>query len=214
MKLQHSCPLCLTTAKFFRQFDNKVYYECPQCKAVFLDTKDQPKEQKELARYQLHQNDVHDLGYQNFVKPLVHAIQTDFSPHDEGLDFGCGPGPVATKLLRDKDYQMKVYDPYFFDIPENLDTKYDFIICCEVIEHFYQPRKEFAFLYDLLKPQGKLYAKTSLIDSKIKTYFDNWDYKNDPTHVFFYATETLNWIKNEFGFANLQLYKNFFILEK
>ncbi|HLS31239.1 MAG TPA: class I SAM-dependent methyltransferase [Flavobacteriaceae bacterium] len=214
MKLQHGCSLCLSEAEFFWRYDSKDYYECPECQAVFLAAEFHPEQQAELQRYQLHQNDVNDVDYQNFVKPLVQAIQTDFSVNNEGLDFGCGSGPVATKLLRDEEYQVKVYDPYFFNIPENLDFKYDFIICCEVIEHFYQPRIEFELLFDLLNPDGKLYAKTSLIDTKIKMDFNNWGYKNDPTHVFFYTPETLTWIKKQFGFANLKLHKDFFVLEK
>lgn len=214
MKLRERCSLCLTIAENFCVYEEKEYFECPECKAVFLAAAYQPTQLEELERYQLHENDVHDLDYQNFVRPLVEEIQADFTTQSEGLDFGCGPGPVATKLLRDKDYKLKVYDPYFFDIVENLDFKYDFIICCEVMEHFHQPRAEFERLFNLLNARGKLYAKTSLIDEEIKLDFCNWGYKNDPTHVFFYTIETLRWITNHFRFANLSIRNDFFVFEK
>lgn len=214
MSRHHSCPLCLTTAEFFRQYDNRIYYECPECQAVFLAPEYHPGKQEEIKRYQLHQNDVNDPRYQNFVKPIVQAILADFSMRDEGLDYGCGPGPVVTKLLRDKDYELRIYDPYFFNIPENLAFEYNFIICCEVMEHFHNPRIEFRILFELLRPKGKLYAKTSLVDAEIKKDFNNWGYKNDPTHVFFYSIKTLKWIKNQLGFSKLILHKDFFVLGK
>jgi hypothetical protein len=33
--------------------------------------------------------------------------------------------------------------------------------------------------------------------------FENWFYKNDPTHVFLYQIETIQWIKNYFGFNDV-----------
>ena len=33
--------------------------------------------------------------------------------------------------------------------------------------------------------------------------FENWFYKNDPTHVFLYQKETFHWIKNYFGFKKV-----------
>ena len=35
--------------------------------------------------------------------------------------------------------------------------------------------------------------------------FDAWYYKNDPTHVFIYRAETIEWIKNHFGFSSVTI---------
>ena len=76
----------------------------------------------------------------------------------------------------------------------------DFIICCEVIEHFHSPSSEFALLRKLLKPGGSLLCMTHLLPKK--TAFRNWYYKNDPTHVIFYSEENIQWIKSNFNFES------------
>jgi len=101
-----------------------------------------------------HNNDVNDSGYHKFVSPIVNAVLNDFLPEHKGLDFGAGTGPVISKLLTDRNYQIKQYDPYFFNLPELLQKKYDYIVCCEVIEHFYDPDKEFQLLKSLLKARN------------------------------------------------------------
>lgn len=214
MKLRHSCPLCLSTATFLLQVQQDEYYECPKCEGIFLAEKNRLNEIEELGRYQLHQNKVEDIRYQNFVKPLVEAVKKKFPVTAGGLDFGCGSGPVIAKMLSDAGYVMKKYDPFFFDIKENLQRSYDFIVCCEVMEHFYHPKKEFALLYKLLLPGGKLYAKTSLVSFEIRADFKNWYYKDDPTHVFLYAEKTLRLIKQQYNFSDLQIEEEYFVFKK
>jgi 2-polyprenyl-3-methyl-5-hydroxy-6-metoxy-1,4-benzoquinol methylase len=160
-----------------------------------------PREEK--ARYETHNNCPDDMRYQQFVSPIVESIMKAFEPTAKGLDFGAGTGPVITKMLTDAGYSMELYDPFFHDNPEALELKYDFIVCCEVIEHFHHPFKEFTLLRSLLKPKGILYCKTELISENL--VFENWYYKNDPTHVFFYHNETLRWIRKNLLFTGLQV---------
>ena len=35
--------------------------------------------------------------------------------------------------------------------------------------------------------------------------FHNWYYKNDPTHVFIYQMNTIHWLQQEFGFADVKI---------
>ncbi|MEW7280790.1 methyltransferase domain-containing protein [Aquimarina sp. 2201CG1-2-11] len=84
--------------------------------------------------------------------------------------------------------------PIFVQTKTFLKKRYVYIVCFEVMEHFYNPAKEFGLLKSLLLPNGTLYCKTKLYNSMIN--FTTWWYKNDPTHVFFYSNSTLLWIKN------------------
>ena len=77
-----------------------------------------------------------------------------------------------------------------------MSRKYDFIVCCEVMEHFFQPFQEFQALFKCLRPQGKLICKTHMFEKGMD--FDSWYYKDDPTHVFIYQAETVHWIKNNY----------------
>ena len=168
--------------------------------------------EKEKERYQLHQNDVDDEGYQNFVSPLVDAVLKNFEADDLGLDFGSGTNSVITSLLRKKGYNIETYDPFFDPNTNALEHTYDYIVSCEVIEHFYQPSKEFARLYSLLKPGGILFCKTNLYSSSIN--FESWWYKNDATHVFFYSDKTVQWINKHFDYQELKVLKAHFHLKK
>ncbi|NOR86200.1 MAG: methyltransferase, partial [Bacteroidales bacterium] len=63
--------------------------------------------------------------------------------------------------------------------------------------------KEFDLLKDLLENNGVLYCMTDIYDDSIN--FHTWYYKNDPTHVFIYKQETIEWIKNNIGFSNVTI---------
>ena len=195
-----NCPLC---SGISREFFKEEFFICATCSGIFRAESALPSKQVEKLRYEEHNNDVFDDGYRSFVSPLVNKVLEDFSSGHEGLDFGAGPGPVVSKILEENNYQIKQYDPFFHDYPELLKAKYDYVACCEVIEHFHIPRKEFELLKSLLRNNAKLYCMTHLYDDSID--FSNWYYKNDNTHVFFYQAETMNWIKSEFGFKSLDL---------
>lgn len=208
-----NCPLCKAGTQKLGVFEAIVYFQCKNCKGIFKHPEFYLSLRKEYGRYQLHENDVNDKAYQNFVSPITHAIQQNFSTTKTGLDFGCGSGPVAAKILNDHGYTIKLYDPFFYNLPENLDQKYDFIVCCEVMEHFHHPNKEFKLLRNLLHQSGRLYCKTEILSSKTINNFKDWWYKNDPTHVFFYTTETLAWIKQHFGFLDLKIHSDYFYFQ-
>lgn len=166
-----------------------------------MDKKLRPDSELEKLRYQEHINDVENEGYQNFVSPITSAILKDFLPINKGLDFGAGTGPVISKVLRDNNFSIVQYDPFFHNYPILLNDKYDYIACCEVMEHFYHPKKEFELLRHLLQPNGKLYCMTDLYDESID--FSKWYYKNDQTHVFIYHKKSIDWIQKNIEFSDV-----------
>lgn len=115
-----------------------------------------------MLRYQKHNNDIEDDGYQQFVSPITLAIMRDFTQNHKGLDFGAGIGPVIFKILKDQGYMIRLYDPFFHNYPNLLKAQYDYIAVCEVIEHFHDPKKEFSLLKKLLRQNGKLYCMTNI----------------------------------------------------
>jgi SAM-dependent methyltransferase len=207
MKKINTCPLCSSESTIFFQRKERLYHQCSNCSGIFVDKALLPEPTKEKQRYKEHNNDVENEGYQKFVSPITSAILKSFSENHIGLDFGAGTGPVIAKILNDNNYNIKLYDPFFHNIPELLNEKYNYIACCEVMEHFHNPFKEFKLLKRLLKPNGKLFCLTHIYHVGIP--FANWYYKNDPTHVFIYQKETLAWIKKEFGFSKMEIEGNF-----
>ncbi len=195
------CPLCNTQTEIFFTLKNKEYHKCSTCFAISMNPRHYLTSEQEKNRYQEHNNDVNDPRYQDFVMPIVNCILTDFTEKDCGLDFGSGTGPVITKLLRDANYNITPYDPFFDNNPKALKSSYNFIACCEVIEHFHNPLKEFQLLKSLLRSKGKLICMTDSYHENID--FEKWYYKNDDTHVLFYHAKTFDWIKKELNFSKV-----------
>lgn len=188
------CTLCSTP------LTNKAddyYFICDTCGAYIKNVKYYLTTEQEKCRYEEHHNDVNDLGYQKFTSPITNNILEKFSPKHLGLDYGCGTGPVISKMLQDKGYKVELFDPYFYPNQKYLDYRYDYIIACEVFEHFYHPKEEIERLIGLLKPNGYLYIMTHLYSSQID--FKKWYYRKDPTHVFIYTEKSISFIANKYS---------------
>lgn len=204
------CPLCNDSAQPYYQEKERHFLKCQNCKAVITHPDNFLTIEEEKQRYLTHVNIPDDPRYQQFVSPITSGILNDFASNHKGLDFGSGTGSPIMKVLKDNGYDISEYDLFFHNHPELLQQHYDYIACCEVAEHFKEPHKEFALLRKLLKPGGILYLMTEMIDDSKD--FAVWYYKKDPTHVFLFHPETFEWIKQEFGFANLRIDKRLAVL--
>ena len=194
------CPLChYTDCLIFCADKRRQYWRCSQCQLVFADPASLLDAAAEISIYQQHQNDPADARYRAFLNKLAAPLQQRLATTGlQGLDFGCGPGPTLSLMLAEAGQQMAIYDPYFADNPEVLTRQYDFICATEVIEHFYQPAREWQLWLQLLKPGGWLGLMTKLTDQV--TDFANWHYKNDPTHVSFFSSKTFAYLAGRDGF--------------
>jgi len=194
-----NCRLCgQETIPFY----GNVFFQCSNCKGISKKTSLLPDLDKEKKRYDHHQNSPSD-GYAEFVSPLLNHLLNSFTNKNIGLDFGCGPDSVISKILTEKKYIIKKFDPFYENHPEILEENYDFVIVIEVVEHFHQPFLEFKKLKNLLNVNGELLIMTHLFDTSIN--FEKWYYKNDFTHVFFYTHETFDWIKKQYNFSELEI---------
>lgn len=183
------CTLC--DSKLTNKKDD-YYYKCDNCKAIVKDKVHYLSSDKEKARYESHNNNVNDIGYQNFTSPITNYVIKEFTPKHKGLDFGCGTGPVISSMLQKKDYNIVKYDPFFAPNKNTLKNTYDYIVSCEVFEHFYNPKEEINRLISLLNTNGVLLIMTLLYNSQIN--FNSWFYRKDPTHVFIYTKKTIEYI--------------------
>ncbi|QLY40131.1 class I SAM-dependent methyltransferase [Hujiaoplasma nucleasis] len=199
--MTQKCRLCQHPMDFFDSARNRDYYRCPQCDSIQLDHEQLLNPMDEKKRYDTHNNDIMDKGYQSFVSPITNYILNHFDKDDQGLDFGAGPGPVISKLLMDQSYSISQYDPFFHPDNELLNKSYDYIIACEVIEHFNHPKSSFNAIKKSTKTNGQWIFMTYLYDDSID--FQKWHYKNDETHVIFYSKKTLEYIKNIYQFKSL-----------
>jgi cyclopropane fatty-acyl-phospholipid synthase-like methyltransferase len=164
-----------------------------------MDPARMPAPDVEHARYLLHQNDPADTGYRQFLSKLADPLLQRLEPRREGLDYGCGPGPVLAMMLREAGHKVTLFDPFFFPDPAPLLRTYDFITCTETIEHFHHPADEFSRLDGMLRPGGWLAIMTGFQTDDAG--FADWDYRNDFTHVVFYRETTLRRIALMHGWS-------------
>ena len=210
--------------KCFGVICTRLYWRCECCGMIFLDPSLRLSSEEELSRYRTHDNSLENLGYVEFLKqlwlPMEELLNSSMGGLSKesmrGLDFGCGPGPTLHQIASRSDYQMDLYDPYFYPI-ELTEGSYDFITCTEVIEHLASPSKEWMQLKNLLKPNGILGVMTYLYDGVIghgKTEsFRDWSYRKDDTHISFYSKKTLNYISEYFGFNLLECHPRWQIFQ-
>ncbi|MEX2349246.1 MAG: methyltransferase domain-containing protein [Flavobacteriaceae bacterium] len=204
-----NCPLCHSPLKTLIDTD---YFDCSGCRALVKNPSLLPTPEEEQKRYESHNNDVNDPRYQKFTAPIWQYILEHFNREDLGLDFGSGTGPVISKMLLDKGYTIKQYDPFFSPDYALLDLNYHYIACCEVVEHFFHPRDEFTKLDRMLLPGGTFVGMTLLYNDGID--FKTWSYRKDETHVFIYRKETLEYIARLFDYKLTELTNRFFVFEK
>lgn len=201
----HTKYLCTLPAKTPR-----LYFYCDRCELRFLNPAQRLSASVEKQRYEIHENDVTNPGYQNFVRPIVDAVVAELPQTANGLDFGCGTGPVLFEMLQAAGYAMQKYDPFFEPNAAALAREYDFIVSSEVVEHFYFPDQEFARLNTLLKPGGTLALMTLLFQNQ--TSFEDWYYIKDPTHVALYSPASFDYIAKTFGFSGVEILSDRLVL--
>jgi cyclopropane fatty-acyl-phospholipid synthase-like methyltransferase len=178
-------------------FHARRYHACAACGLLHLDPADRLSRADERTHYASHENDAADAGYRAFLNRLAAPLVARLAPGARGLDYGSGPGPTLSLMLREQGFTMADYDPAFAPDPVVLGARYDFITCTEVAEHFHDPAGEFERLVAMLRPGGVLAVMTECLRDEQR--LDAWRYLRDPTHVSFYRARTFTWIATHFG---------------
>ncbi|MFC1607288.1 class I SAM-dependent methyltransferase [Candidatus Latescibacterota bacterium] len=188
-----NCPLCLTAdPQPFHEDLNRSYLRCETCQLAFVPSEEHLSHEEEKIRYDMHENSHDNKGYREFLSRLFTPLQERLNPAGSGLDFGSGPGPVLSDMLREAGHSMTIYDPYFAHDPDVLNRQYDFITATEVVEHLCHPGTELERLWTCLKPGGLLGVMTKLVLDKES--FSRWHYIRDLTHVSFFSKATFRWL--------------------
>lgn len=198
---ENICPLC-THKKSFTHLvgpEQRNYLHCHHCQLIFMASEFLPDSATEKARYKAHQNGPQLVGYVNFLLQAINPTLAYLTRDMRGLDYGCGPAPTLSTLLRPHGFHCENFDPYFFPLlPED---KFDFIFATEVVEHFFNPGQELQRIKGLLKPGGIFTIMTEQWKSVEK--FSAWHYARDITHVCFYHAKTMEFICAQYGFEKL-----------
>ncbi len=175
----------------------KKYYKCTDCYYIFVGKSHLLDSESEKKRYELHKNHKNDQGYISFLSKVINPLLESIKTNMIGLDYGCGPAPVVSEILKENKIHCEYYDPYFYpkDIP---DEKYDYIISTECFEHFYYPSKEINIINSHIKKDGYLAIMTGFWNESILSR--EWYYAMDPTHTGFYCQRTIDYIAHNWNY--------------
>ena len=184
------CPLCNSHHTVSYQQDSD-YRQCSICQLIYTPQDQHLNESEEKSRYDQHQNDPQDQRYRDFLSKVFNPVLNHIKPGQQGLDFGCGPGPTLSLMFNECGYQVDLYDKYYAADEAVFSKSYDFITTTEVAEHLEAPGYELDRLFSMLNPGGVLALMTQLYDG---VDFAQWHYKNDPTHICFYHSDTMRFL--------------------
>lgn len=208
-----SCRLCdQPLGDAFWRDKRRPYHRCERCQMIQVPPQAFVRLEDEKSEYDLHQNEIHDAGYRRFLNRMFQPMQARISPCAQGLDFGCGPGPALATMFQEAGHEVALYDLFYFNDASAWDRVYDFITATEVVEHLHHPRAELDQLAAHIKPGGYLGVMTKL--STGEADFPHWHYKNDRTHVSFFAWESFEYLAAQWGWALEQADKDVVILQK
>jgi len=189
--------LCHHETVAFSQDKSRPYVRCPQCFLVSVPAAFHLDQIAEKAHYDCHNNDVADVGYQQFLSRTLTPLIARIKPDATGLDFGCGEGAVLSQMAAAQGIKVVNYDLFYHPDTQVLSQQYDFVCLTEVIEHIANAQALMTQLSTLLLPGGILAVMTKQVPSLDK--FNYWYYKIDPTHINFYSIETFQWLALQQG---------------
>lgn len=184
--------------------NNWGFLHCEKCEYIFKDKADLVTKEDELKQYNNHNNTMDSPGY---VEMFENFMDSTFKEHLKDiknvLEFGSGPGPVFSELLKQQGLHVEIYDKYFSPEKVYEGKKYDLITSTEVIEHIEDPKKIFEFFSLHVKSGGYLALMTQFHTNDAED-FKKWWYKNDPTHICFFRPHTFEVLAKMNGFKVLK----------
>lgn len=188
------CKICASAKLSALDDGKKIYRHCSDCNYIFLDSTYYLSTVEEKRRYSLHNNTIQNNGYVNMFERFFERVFPHIGDVKTILDFGCGPGPVMTELLKRRGYKVSLYDIYFHNKKENLNATYDLVISTEVFEHLSDPLNIFEnIIRNCVKKSGYIALMTRMHPNNNQK-FKNWYYKTDETHIGFFSKETFEFL--------------------
>lgn len=199
------CKICQSTSQplFSKKILGKYtadYFKCPEC--AFIQTSE-PVWLAEAYSTAITHLDIgllnRNLRLSHVVPPIIDAC---FPAAKTCIDYAGGYGAFV-RLMRDEGYDFYRQDIYcenifaeHFDHSDSGQQRYSLLTAFEVFEHFSDPAKEIAALFDL---SDDLIFSTVLYDEV--TNLEDWWYLSVETgqHVAFYSMKTLEYLAKKHG---------------
>jgi hypothetical protein len=181
-----NCLVCASSNLCLLKNPRRTFFRCNDCGFSFLHPDFLPSEEAALNRYKFHQNDDDNKGYQEYLSNIIDRALFYAGKPKSVIDWGSGPAPLASHILRDQGFSVFSWDPNFASSEKPQQSFYDAGICIEVAEHFINPQKDFSAFFETVKRGSFVIVHTHLAP-KDDDAFLRWWYTEDITHVSFYS---------------------------
>lgn len=215
-----TCPQCRSCVAAAPHWDAPRFLRCPECGVIFRDPF---PTQTQLAEYYCdgwsapEQRPVETGNTDAAISAqLVDALSRSLSRPLAGvriLDFGAGRGAMSLELKK-RGAEVVAVEPFGYDylasrgitvygdlseLPSG--SRFDGVVCIEVIEHIRDPIAVLAGLRDLLAPDGWLFITTpNAAGLPAKLMGQRWREADKPGHVVFFTPITLTRALERAGF--------------
>lgn len=207
-----NCSLCkVAGCTLFFKDRHRSFYFCPACELLFVPCNEHITVEDEKKRYELHDNSPGNSGYVRFLEEIVMTVKALELKNPKILDFGSGKNMVLSGILQRTGRDCDSYDPLYEIGNGNCSKQYDILVLCEVIEHLRDLNHEIRMIKGMLEKDGVVVLRTNIYESREK--FRTWWYKEDLTHINFFAMKTIEQFASNLGCGKLkQRQKNMFLL--
>ena len=204
------CPICRSPVEQSLHDPGlrRTYFACGACGFIFLASEDRLPLQLQKARYLRHENSLSEKGYRSFLDSFLRKTVIPYvEKGTRVLDFGSGPVPAFSWLLKQNGYRVDSFDPVFCPDYSWRKRRYGAVILVEVLEHLTDPVDTLSRLRDRLSPGGFLCIRSSLHEGDLSR-FESWWYRQDPTHVSFFSAASLQHLAAKLGFVVISISEN------
>ena len=201
----NTCKICQSSTSIIEDGKKELcYYRCLSCGFVSLDDKHRVDKEREKKQYDQHNNSLENEGY---VQMFEEFIDLSISPYikniQTALDFGSGPTPVFSELLKRRGLEVDIYDIFYAPKKVYKDKSYDLISSTEVFEHLSKPLEVLELLTKHLNHQGYIALMTKFPPKEDKAFL-NWWYRRDPTHIGFFTPKSFEIMAEKVGLKLLK----------
>ena len=203
------CKICNNRVKEIEDKKKSFcYYRCLSCGFISLDDAQRVDKKREKKQYDQHNNSLENEGY---VQMFEEFIDLCIAPYLENiqtaLDFGSGPTPVFSELLKRRGLEVDIYDLFYAPEKVYKNRSYDLITSTEVFEHLSKPLEILELLTQHLNPKGYIVLMTKF-PPKEDNAFLNWWYRRDPTHISFFTPKSFEIMSKKVGLKLLKTMNN------
>lgn len=212
------------------------HVRCKNCQMVYVNPRF-----KESFAHDLYNEDDYTEFYKIKLIPSIdyrrnvlavnkyNQIMRFFDKPGNVLDIGCGLGEVLSVFQENewdalgiefnefaanysrKQFSLKVINKSIYDFDSS--EKYDVIMLWGVLEHFFEPKRVLAKVYELLKDDGLLVLEVPCADSVLVRYYEMTSKSVDriiegDRHIMLFSLRSLNETTDEAGFLPVKIISN------